>query len=91
MQKQYKYIKKVDDYGEVNTIAMILTITNDVGQKAVLKAMHVVGESEKDFVSSMTDLELTAYTQKILDSAYSDQDIFDAFNVQPPAPQIQGA
>ena len=84
MQIQYKHIKKTDDYGEVTTIAMILTATNYAGKKAVLKAMHVVGEDEKDFVSSMTDAELTAYTQRILDSAYSEQDIANAFNPIPP-------
>ena len=84
MQIQYKHIKKTDDYGEVKTIAMILTATNDAGKKAVLKAMHVVGEDEKDSVSLMTDAELTAYTQRILDSAYSEQDIENAFNPTPP-------
>ena len=80
MQKQYKYIKKQDDYGEVKTIAMILTVTNNTGERAVLKAMHVVGDNETDTVSSMTDAELTAYAQQILDSTYSEQDIADAFN-----------
>ena len=86
MQTQYKHFKKTDDYGEVKTIAMILTATNDDGKKVVLKAMHVVGEDEKDSITSMTDAELTAYTQRILDSAYSEQDIANAFNLTPPQP-----
>ena len=32
----------------------------------------------------MTDAELTAHTQRILDSAYSEQDITNAFNPTPP-------
>ena len=79
MQKQYKFFKKQDDYGEVKTIAMVMTVTNDSGEKVTLKAMHVVSDDQAEAVASLSDAELLVLTETTMNTSFSDQDITDAF------------
>jgi hypothetical protein len=79
MQKQYKFFKKQDDYGEVKTIAMVMTVTNDNGEKVTLKAIHVVSDDQLDAVTSMSDAEILSLTETTMNASFSEQDISDAF------------
>jgi hypothetical protein len=91
MQRQYRFVKKTNDYGDVSMIAMILNVSDGTGKTATLKAMHVLGESDKMLVDAMSDADLLNYTKKTLDNVYKEQDIIEALNPLSRATETQGA